>query len=106
MNDPAKALSESHDVSTKVAQMLQTRTQDRDPALRRARAAVRASGPRPSCAAGAGRAWQLWTSGARYAVDFAQRSILLWDTLRQRGNNYLEHEQQGSRRCCTSSTKW
>ena len=34
-------------------------------------------------------------SAAQYAVDFAQRSILLWDTLRQRGNNFLEHERQG-----------
>jgi len=32
----------------------------------------------------------------RYATDFAQRSILFWDTLRQRGNRYLEHERAGS----------
>ena len=31
----------------------------------------------------------------QYAVDFAQRSILFWDTLRQRGNNFLEHERNG-----------
>src|ERR1700752_3824950 len=30
-----------------------------------------------------------------YAVDAAQRSILFWDTLRQRGNNYLENTAQG-----------
>ena len=28
-------------------------------------------------------------------VDFAQRSILFWDTLRQRGNNWIEHEKAG-----------
>jgi pimeloyl-ACP methyl ester carboxylesterase len=39
--------------------------------------------------------WQLLDSGARYAVDFAQRSVLFWDTLRQRGNNFIEHERQG-----------
>jgi pimeloyl-ACP methyl ester carboxylesterase len=39
--------------------------------------------------------WDIWTGGARYAVDFAQRSILLWDTLRQRGNNFVEHTRQG-----------
>ena len=27
----------------------------------------------------------LWASAAGYAVDFAQRSVLFWDTLRQRG---------------------
>ena len=38
---------------------------------------------------------QLSAGAAQYAVDFAQRSILFWDTLRQRGNNFLEHERQG-----------
>ena len=38
---------------------------------------------------------ELWAGGARYGVDFAQRSILFWDTLRQRGNNFVEHERQG-----------
>ena len=31
----------------------------------------------------------------QYAVDCAQRAVLFWDTLRQRGNNYLEHVQKG-----------
>ena len=35
---------------------------------------------------------QAWSE---YVVDFGQRSILFWDTLRQRGNNYLEHERSG-----------
>ena len=39
--------------------------------------------------------WQISAGAAQYAVDFAQRSILFWDTLRQRGNNFLEHERQG-----------
>src|SRR5512135_2933539 len=39
--------------------------------------------------------WGWWQAGAEYAVDFAQRSILFWDTLRQRGNNYVEHERAG-----------
>jgi pimeloyl-ACP methyl ester carboxylesterase len=30
-----------------------------------------------------------------YATDFTQRSILFWDTLRQRGNNWLAHEAAG-----------
>ena len=28
-------------------------------------------------------------------MDFAQRSILFWDTLRQRGNNFVERTRQG-----------
>lgn len=39
--------------------------------------------------------WSLWSDWYRYGVDFAQRSILFWDTLRQRGNAYLEHVEQG-----------
>lgn len=30
-----------------------------------------------------------------YGVDFLERSILFWDTLRQRGDNFLEHERLG-----------
>ena len=37
-------------------------------------------------------AWRDWT---QYSVDFAQRSVLFWDTLRQRGNNWIAHEEAG-----------
>jgi pimeloyl-ACP methyl ester carboxylesterase len=37
--------------------------------------------------------WQAWTS---YATDFAQRSVLFWDVLRARGNNYIEHKKEGT----------
>jgi len=30
-----------------------------------------------------------------YSVDLAQRSILFWDTLRERGNNFIAHERAG-----------
>jgi pimeloyl-ACP methyl ester carboxylesterase len=30
-----------------------------------------------------------------YAMDFAQRSVLFLDTLRQRGNNFIEHNRRG-----------
>src|SRR5262249_32887598 len=32
---------------------------------------------------------------ATYATDCLQRGILFWDTLRQRGHNFLEHERAG-----------
>ncbi|HKU86802.1 MAG TPA: DUF3141 domain-containing protein [Casimicrobiaceae bacterium] len=38
---------------------------------------------------------RMWTDALSYAVDSAQRSILFWDTLRQRGNNFIEHTRQG-----------
>jgi pimeloyl-ACP methyl ester carboxylesterase len=31
----------------------------------------------------------------RYAVDLGQRSVLFWDTLRQRGNEFVERNRQG-----------
>ena len=77
MNAPAKALSESHDVSAKVTQMLQTRTKT---AIERYGERVRRASERSATdlmPKAPVAPWQLWTSGARYAVDAAQRSILL-----------------------------
>jgi pimeloyl-ACP methyl ester carboxylesterase len=37
----------------------------------------------------------LWQQAGAYALDAAQRSVLFWDTLRQRGNQWLEHERAG-----------
>ena len=39
--------------------------------------------------------WDAWTHWTNYAVDVAQRSVLFLDTLRERGNNFIEHNQQG-----------
>src|SRR3954447_20635113 len=39
--------------------------------------------------------WDFWSAGTRYAIDFAQRSVLFWDTMRKRGNQFLERERQG-----------
>src|SRR5262249_10912522 len=33
----------------------------------------------------------MWSSAAEYFVDAAQRSVLFWDVMRQRGNQYREH---------------
>ncbi|TDQ80703.1 DUF3141 domain-containing protein [Paraburkholderia silvatlantica] len=34
-------------------------------------------------------------AGYRYAVDVAERSVLFWDTLRQRGNGFVEQARDG-----------
>ena len=61
----------------------------------------------PSACAGAHAQWQadgtrarrrpyeFWRQWAEYTIDAAQRSVLYWDTLRQRGNQWLEHEAAG-----------
>lgn len=36
-----------------------------------------------------------WSGWSAYLTDAAQRSILFWDTLRQRGNVFIEHERAG-----------
>jgi pimeloyl-ACP methyl ester carboxylesterase len=94
MTNPAAQLAESHDVSAKVAQLLKART----------KLAVERYGARVKdafeTAFGAAKSnpivpWQASAGATQYAVDFVQRSILFWDTLRQRGNIFLEHERQG-----------
>jgi hypothetical protein len=91
---PAARLFKSQDVSTKVALLMQARTTT---ALRHIGERVHeawqqhAAGSPPQPVA----PWDPWTSGTQYAIDFAQRSLIFWDTLRQRGNNFIEHERQG-----------
>jgi pimeloyl-ACP methyl ester carboxylesterase len=36
----------------------------------------------------------VWTDAIEYGVDFAQRTILFWDVMRQRGNQYHEQQEQ------------
>ncbi len=38
---------------------------------------------------------EAWQDAARYGVDLLQRTVLFWDTLRQRGNQWLAHEAAG-----------
>jgi len=94
MTDPAKFLSESHDTAGKVSQLLQTRTKlavERFSERTRKALAPEATGVTANPLLPS----QFATSSADYAIDFAQRSILFWDTLRRRGNNFLEHERNG-----------
>lgn len=37
-----------------------------------------------------------WNAFTSYAFDFVQRSVLFWDCLRQRGNNFIEHVKEGA----------
>jgi len=94
MSNPGNQLAQIHDVSAKVTQVLQART----------RLALEHFGERvqktcdPKAAgspANALVAAQVAAGATQYAVDFAQRSILFLDTLRQRGNNFLAHERAG-----------
>ena len=94
MSNPVTQISQSGDVALRVARGLQTRTQI---ALERFGERMRQASERQvaTLPANPTSLAQLWAGGAQYALDFAQRSVLFWDTLRQRGNNFIEHERQG-----------
>ncbi|SCK55610.1 Poly(3-hydroxyalkanoate) synthetase [Variovorax sp. HW608] len=84
----------SQDIQAKVSLLFQERTKSASERLiervRRTQADTFAEqGARPPAP------WDAWALGSAYASDFAQRSILFWDTLRQRGNNFIEHEAKG-----------
>jgi len=36
-----------------------------------------------------------WQAFPAYVTDCLQRGVLFWDTLRKRGNNFVEHERAG-----------
>lgn len=39
--------------------------------------------------------WELWSQACAFGIDALQRTILTLDTLRERGNNYVEHTRAG-----------
>ncbi len=91
--DIGRQLARSQDISTKVSVLLQKRTK-----LAQEKFAGRLkesiddnldSLTRPANAA------KVWTDWYQYMVDGAQRSILFWDTIRQRGNKFVEHTSAG-----------
>ena len=87
--DIATKLTQSQDIGNKVASLLQKRLDAAGEAYKtRVHAVARQAG---------GSTRQLsWTEPYYYAVDFMQRSILFWDALRQRGNDYVARAQQGA----------
>src|SRR5688572_13140926 len=94
MNDPTRYLSRSQDVAAKVARLFQTRAKlAHEQFNQRVQKAyeqhIASLVTRPMTP------WDIWKDGTQYALDFAQRSVLFWDTLRQRGNNFVEHTRAG-----------
>jgi pimeloyl-ACP methyl ester carboxylesterase len=92
--DPSRKLSRSLDISARVASQLQRRLATaRDNYNRRVREAWQSECA--DAAAVPATPWDVCTEWYRYSVDAMQRTVLFWDTLRLRGNNYVEHVQQG-----------
>ena len=92
--DVGKQLERTHTLAAKVARLFQHRAQ-----LAQSRYAERIQKTLTeqitSTAQQPVSPWEWWNDWYRYSVDFAQRSVLFWDTLRQRGNQFTEREQAG-----------
>ena len=92
--DTAKQAGRSFDLSAKVAQLYQKRTKIAQDHFRE-----RLTKAYADCATALVEnpvaPMDAWSNWYRYSTDFAQRSILFWNTLRERGNNYIEHNREG-----------
>ena len=92
--DAGAQVSRSYDLSGKVARLFQKRVKiAQDQFKERVQKAY--SEHVADLTAKPVNAWNIWTDWYQYSIDTWQRSVLFCDTLRQRGNNYLEHVQQG-----------
>jgi pimeloyl-ACP methyl ester carboxylesterase len=91
--DTAK-LTRSYDIATKVALVLSKRAK-----IAQERLTDRLQKAHADNVAGMtmvpATPWDAWSAWYGYASDFAQRSVLFWDTIRERGNNFVEHTREG-----------
>src|SRR5688572_5612468 len=87
-------LSRTQEVSSKVAQLFQKRV-----SLAQERYKERVQKVLSDAAADFKQRpltpWDAMMGWYNYSVDFAQRSVLFWDTLRQRGNHFLKTTREG-----------
>jgi pimeloyl-ACP methyl ester carboxylesterase len=94
--DIGRQLAKSHDISTKVSLVFQKRVKiAHEHFTEQVKKAYDDNGvgellTNPAAAA------KVWTDAYSYAVDSAQRSILFLDTLRQRGNDFVQQRLEGS----------
>jgi pimeloyl-ACP methyl ester carboxylesterase len=92
--DPSQRLASAYDISTKVATLLQRRLKTATDRYAERLSEVRSKNL-PLGEQQAPSPWDAWQQWSSYVIDGFQRSILFWDTLRTRGNNYIEHERAG-----------
>jgi len=94
MKDQSQKLVRSRDISAKVAEVLSRRTKR---AQERFAERIKSASEQHLAALASKPAapWDLWRDWQAYTVDVAQRSVLFWDTLRERGNHFVETERSG-----------
>ena len=93
MADLNRTIDRSIRISRSVSDVLQRRLRAAGERytgrVRTAQANISPRTPRPRRRSSSARQW------CEYGIDAAQRSVLFWDTLRQRGNQWIEHEAAG-----------
>jgi len=88
-----RSIDRAVDLSRAVSHLLEHRVREaRERYLARVRDAWRRTQGVPRVPLTPYEALRQWQN---YAIDAVQRSVLFWDTLRQRGNNWLAHEAAG-----------
>ncbi len=87
-------LARGYDISTKVTQLFQKRAKLAQEHFTE-RLAAAASDNLAGLTDKPLAPWDVWSQWYDYSTDFAQRSVLFWDALRERGNNFVEHTRQG-----------
>jgi len=86
-----RSLQISRSVASVFERRMRTASQAYASRIREARNAY-ANATTPAANLNPQHAFQQWFE---YGVDFAQRSVLFFDTLRMRGNNWIAHEEAG-----------
>ena len=93
MADLNRTIDRSIRISRTVADLLQRRVRAANERFtERMRAAYARSVANATAPKTPFESWRQWSE---YTIDAAQRSVLYWDTLRRRGNQWLEHEAAG-----------
>src|SRR3982751_2532955 len=90
-----RTVARSNDIATKVSLLFRKRADlAKDQFTQRLAEASAGNGVKglAGSPAAAAKIWSDWYSDA---LDATQRSVLFWDTLRQRGNNFIEHNKAG-----------
>src|SRR5687768_15242648 len=90
--DIGKQLAHSQNISNKVSLVLNKRTKTAQENFVQQLKTAYESNVLLSAPKNPANYWRDWYD---YAVDTSQRSILFWDTLRQRGNDYVERTAAG-----------
>ncbi|HEX6829358.1 MAG TPA: DUF3141 domain-containing protein [Burkholderiales bacterium] len=94
MRDQSKQLVRAQELGTKIASLYEARSRvAHEHFIEHIRNAWEQN--QKALEASVARPWDWWQGWSEYGLDFAQRSILFWDTLRQRGNNFVAHERAG-----------